>query len=269
MTKFTSCTTFLLTLLFSMAGQSRGSEPVPLVMADLAHAASPDERTVLDRGPKGFSRLWKAFAHSACKIQVNRDRFSPAALSTVDILLITTIAPGKPLTAEERSALKAKINAGTTLLLTNNDLSREGIAAWAELAEQFGIQTHGSVTRITGESADRRWHVSRYSGGVLTRWLGKLEDGPLYFHGTAAAPIDGTVLVSYDGVSLAARKQLGRGSVYVFGSGDMIGNALAAPEPPENYDRQQQSLLNSRLIEALVQELLAGVHKPATDSSRQ
>ncbi len=120
--------------------------------------------------------------------------------------------------------------------------------------------------RITGEPQDRGWHVSRYSGGALARWLGQLEDGPLYFHGTTAAPVDGTVLVSYDGASLAACGPVGRGAIYVFGSGDMIGNALAAPEPPAKYDCQQQSPLNSRLIEALVQELLTGVQARARPS---
>jgi hypothetical protein len=258
----TFCAASVLTGLLLMAEPSRGQGPVPVVIADVAHAAATGERTVLDQGPQGFSRLWKAFTRSACKAQINREPFSAVSLAPADVLLITALTPSKRLTAEESSALRARVEKGATLLLTSNDLSREGIAAWAELAESFGIQSHRSVLRIVGASQDRRWHVSRYSGGALTRWLGQHEDGPLFFHGTSAAPADGAVLVSYDGVALAARAQVGRGAVYVFGSGDMIGNAFAAPEPPENYDRQKQSPLHSRLIEALVHELLGGVSQP-------
>ena len=249
------CILFVLAIPWKAAVEARGDVRV---VADVAHAGAPSERTVLDQGPTGFSRLWKAFAKSSHAIRVNRDPFSDDSLANVDVLLITTIAPGKALAPAESKALRGFIERGGILLLTNNDLTPSGIGAWADLAESLGIQSPGPGPRITGEAKDRRWHVSRYSGGALTRWLAKVEDGPLYSHGVIASPVDGTVLVSYDGTSLAAKKQIGRGSVYAFGGGDMIGNRFAAPDPPETYDTAKQSPINRQMIDALVQEMLAG-----------
>lgn len=239
--------------------EARGAGPQRnvRVVADVAHAGKPSERTVLDQGPTGFSRLWRAFTKSSHVTRINREPFSAESLANVDLLLITAIAPGKVLVPAEAKALRAYIERGGMLLLTNNDLTPAGVGVWADLAESLGIQSPGSAPRITGEAKDGRWHVSRYSGGALTRWLGKVEDGPLYSHGVIASPVDGAVLVSYDGTSLAAKKQIGRGSVYAFGGGDMIGNRFAAPDPPETYDTAKQSPLNRLLIDALVEEMLA------------
>jgi len=245
-------------LLVSLAlgGAAKGPASQPVALADVAHAASGEERTVLDTGLKGFSRLYSALDRAGFTTRVQRLPLSPAALAGVDLLVITAVAPSKPLTDDEIRAVKQYVESGGLLLLANNDLTPEGINTWVDLAGRFGIQSHGSVLRLLPDKKGRVAHLSRYSGAGLARWLPDLDDAWLCFHGTSASPVGGSVLVGLDGASLAASRPIGRGKIYAFGGGDMIGNAFA--QPPSGEERPAGApVVNAQLIQALAKELLS------------
>jgi hypothetical protein len=239
----------------SVVGEGTG--PGAVVVADVAHAASSDRSTVLDEGPTGFSRLSSALQRRGAAVRVNREKLGPETLAEVDVALITTVAPDKPFSNEEQRALKEFVEAGGVLLLTTNDLSQEGLDAWIGLAARFGIQSHGSVLRIVGGGSRPGSHVSRYSGAGLVRWLPTVDDAPLYFQGTSAGPAGGDVLIRYNANSLAARRRMGKGWVYAFGGGDMIGNAFVAIDETNKQQESGPAVVNDRLIDALADELLA------------
>ena len=232
---------------------------LPIVMADIAHAASPTERTVLDHGETGFSRLWAAFSSRPCQTRLNSGPVTRTALADVNVLLLTSLAPAKLMMADEVRIVRGFLDSGGMMLLTNNDMSREAIDVWVNLAREFGIQSHGSVLRITPQTGQRGWHVSRYSGAGLARWLPETTDAPLCFQGTVASPVDGSVLVSYDGSALAARQPLGKGEIYAFG-GDMLGNAFALGQGAP--DRREMMPANALLIDAVAAEILERVSVP-------
>jgi hypothetical protein len=128
---------------------------LPIVMADIAHAASPTERTVLDHGETGFSRLWAAFSSRPCQTRLNSGPITRTGLADVHVLLLTSLAPAKLMVADEVRIVRGFLNSGGAMLLTNNDMSREAIDAWVKLAREFGIQSHGSVLRITPQTGQR------------------------------------------------------------------------------------------------------------------
>jgi len=226
------------------------------IVADVAHAASPDKRTVLDHSPMGFSCLSDAFARRNSNVSINRETLRPETLVETDVLLIAAVTADKPFSAEELRAVMGFVRSGGVLLLTTNDLSREGLDAWVGLAKRFGIQSHGSAIRIVGTTPDGRSHISRYSGAGLVRWLPGIEDAWLYFHGTNAGPAGGEVLIRYNSNAFAARRRIGEGWVYAFGSGDMIGNAFTVSSESDEQDSPKPVVVNDRLIESLVEELL-------------
>ena len=235
-----------------------------VVVADVAHAASPDKMTVLDRSPTGFSELWAALARRASRVGINREAFRPETLAGVEVLLITTVAPNKPLSSEEIQAVKQFVSSGGVLLVTTNDLSREGLDAWIELGQQFGFQSHGSLIRITGGDRVGHAHVSRYSGSGLVRWLPDVYNAWLYYAGTNAGPVGGEVLIRSDLNALAARRQIGKGWVYAFGGGDIIGNAFVSSAKPDVPDQSERPVANSRLIDGLAEEILSAESEPGS-----
>lgn len=243
---------------------AESTDAAGVVVADVAHAASHDKMTVLDRSPTGFSELWAALARRASRTGINREALRPETLADVDLLLITTVAPDKPLSSDEIQAVKHFVSSGGVLLVTTNDLSREGVDAWIKLAEQFGIQSHGSVTRITGGDRVGRAHVSRYSGAGLVRWLPDVYDAWLYYAGTNAGPVGGEVLIRSDLNALAARRQIGKGWVYAFGGGDIIGNAFVSSAKPDVPDQSERPVANSRLIDGLAEEILSAESEPGS-----
>jgi hypothetical protein len=245
------------------AGQEGDAERI-VVLADVAHAASAEQRTVLDRGPTGFSRLADALKRHGAALRVGREPLAPAVPAGVDVVLVTAPSPDGPFSKDELAALEEFVRRGRVLLLTTNDLSREGLDAWVPLARRFGIQSHGSVLNLVGSGQKGRAHVSRYSGAGLVRWLPEVEDAWLYYRGTSAGPVDGEVLLHYNGNALAARRRIGRGWVYAFGGGDLIGNAFAPPpEDDAGTDAgadanapAEPRPVNDRLIDAVAAELV-------------
>jgi hypothetical protein len=243
-----------------LLGQSSQGQAAPVVLADVAHAASAATHTVLDRAPTGYSQLWAVFSRRPCMAKVNRGPLSSATLADVSTVVVTVLAPDKPLSPDEVQSLKKFVESGGTLLLVNGDLAPPAMGTWNKLAGEFGIQSHGGVTRLTAPQGPST-HISRYSGAGLARWLRGLEDAQLYCQTSSAGPKGGEVLVSYDGTAFAAVQPAGRGRVYVFG-GDMLSNAYtsakAAAAPSET------PAANVRLLDALIDELLAPAHKPET-----
>lgn len=241
----------LVVLLVAITGRSSPAAG-PVVLADVAHAASPEERTVLDETPAGFSRFWKALASRAGEVRIGRGPLTPEGLDVADVLVVTTLAPDKPFSAGEIEAVRQFVTRGGVLLLATSDLSREGLDAWVGLAARFGIQSHGSVLRLSTPGQAGRAHVSRYSGAGLVRWLPGVEDAWLYYDGTSAAPRGGEVLLHYNGNTLASRRQIGTGWVYALGGGDLISNAFAGEEEPGSG----LPIANTKLTDALAAEIV-------------
>jgi len=248
------------------AWKAQGPGEVPLVMADIAHASSPRERTVLDLSPRGYSRLLTGFSRRSCLLHINKDDFSADPLANVNILLLTHFSAGKAMAPAELNALRGFVTRGGTLLLVQNDPDAAALAAFSALCERLGVEVGRQAMEVVSTSKPQQMASRHYAGEGVGRWL-RSGDSPqrtvpdgwrLYFRGVPIETKGATELVSYDGRALAVVRGLGRGKVYVFSAGDLISNAFSAFRSKDTFYHCERFPANSRLIDALADELLRG-----------
>ena len=209
----------------------QGPDEIPVVMADIAHALSPRERTVLDLSPTGFSRLLTAFSRRPCLLSVNKDALSPATLGNVDILLLTNFSREKALTPAEIEAVNNFVERGGTLLLALNETSPQAVAGFSSFIQALGVGVESKPVEVSSTSRPEMLAASHYAGEGVKRWMGNEKRGRLYFRGIALridAAQQAAPLLRYDSATLAVMREVGRGRVYIFGAGDLISNAFSA-----------------------------------------
>ena len=249
--------------------KAQGPGEVPVVMADIGHASSPRERTVLDLSPRGYSRLLTGFSRRPCLLHISRDDFSADSLANVDILLLTHFSAEKAMAPAELDALRGFVTRGGTLLLAQNDPGAAARAAFSVLCERFGAKVGTQAMEVVNTSKPERMASSHYAGEGVARWL-RSGDSPqrtvpggwrLYFRGVPVEAGDAVKLVTYDGSALALARSTGRGKVYVFSPGDLISNAFSAFRSKDTFYHCERFPANNRLIDALADELLVGVAK--------
>jgi hypothetical protein len=238
----------------------------PVVAVDVGHTAGDSWR---DHGPAGYTRLGTAFSRYPLSLR-QIDRWKAETLKDVRMLVLLPMDFDRLPSDEEVSALEGFVRAGGTLVICYPESSNPAVVIFNTLLEPHGVgldhreirYDQGNDPHMNDPVHYRREDYLHGDPRVLEPNIRKLYflGSPLRLTGNRAQPV-----VSYKDAPIAARVEVGKGTIYVFGT-SLLNNRYTAHNVkgmPRSSFPYRQSMTdiwmmpdNHLLLEAVVQALL-------------